>query len=291
MNKPDTPRALIECAEQRFQQVELFYGHGTDNAAAEAFYLVMCALRIDFDCDEAELDLSLSQKQIDKVTDLIEKRIQQRVPVAYLVKQAWFAGLPFYVDERVLIPRSPIAEMVGVQFRPWVKPASLKRILYIGTGSGCIPIACAYAFPEAEVHAVDIDRDALAVARKNIELHDIGDRVHLYRSDLFDQLPEKKYDIIISNPPYVSHEEMQTLPPEYRHEPGHALEADDNGLALVDRILKQAADYLSNDGILIVEVGYSMEAVIERYPQLPLTWLEFEHGGEGVFLLNKSDLS
>ena len=290
MNKSQTPRTLIKLAESRFGEADLFYGHGTDNPESEAFYLVMCGLGLDFDCDEALLDKPLSEKQGAKLESLIERRIKERIPVAYLVNQAWFAGHAFYVDERVLIPRSPIAEMINAQFRPWIEPKKVKRILDIGTGSACIPIACAFALQGAEVDAVDIDRQALAVARKNVELHDIGERVHLYRSDLFDQLPEYQYDIIISNPPYVGHEEMQTLPPEYRHEPGHALEAEEEGLALVDRILREAFNYLTDKGNLIVEVGNSMGAVIERYPDLPFTWLEFEYGGEGVFLLNKSDL-
>lgn len=290
MSKSQTPRTLIELAESRFDEAGLYYGHGTDNPESEAFYLVMCALGLDFNCDEAHLDKPLSEKQLGKLESLIERRIKQRMPVAYLVNQAWFAGHAFYVDQRVLIPRSPVAELIHARFRPWVEPNKVKRILDVGTGSACIPIACAYAFPDAEVDAVDIDRQALAVARKNVELHDIGEQVQLYLSDLFDQLPNNKYDIIISNPPYVSREEMQTLPPEYQHEPGHALEAEDNGLALVDRILRQAADYLGEQGILVVEVGNSMDAVIERYPELPFTWLEFEYGGEGVFLLNRSDL-
>ena len=283
-------RKLIESTTQQFQDAELYYGHGTDDAAADAYYLVMCALGVDFHCNETELDRVLDSEQIDTVNELIKNRIEQRIPVAYLVNQAWFAGLPFYVDERVLIPRSPIAELIHNHFQPWVKTENVKQILDIGTGSACIPIACAYAFPDAMLDAVDIDNHALEVAKKNIELHDLKDRIALYQSDLFDDLPMCQYDIIISNPPYVSDAEMQTLPPEYTHEPSHALEAENNGLAIVDRILKQAQQYLSEDGILIVEVGNSMEALIEHYADIPFTWLEFEFGGKGVFLLSRQEL-
>lgn len=290
MSKATTVRELIHRTEKQFTQADLFYGHGTDNALDEAFYLVMAAARLDFNCDEEALDNSLQQDQLEHINSLIDKRINQRIPVAYLVNQAWFAGHQFYVDERVLIPRSPIAELITSKFIPWVDPKKVKRILDLGTGCACIPIACAYAFPDAEADAAEIDNDAIAVARKNIELHQLEERVHLYKSDLFDHLPEHKYDLIISNPPYVVSDEMQSLPQEYRYEPGHALEANNNGLELVEQIINQASAYLNDSGVIVVEVGNSMEALIERYPNLPFTWLEFEQGGEGVFLLNKVDL-
>lgn len=290
MTDTATPRTLVEFAENCFKESDLYYGHGTDNPADEAFYLVMTALQLDFDCDEAVLDQALPAAIADKVKTLVRRRIDERVPVAYLVNEAWFAGLPFYVDKRVLIPRSPVAELIQEKFSPWIEEDDVTSILDLGTGSACIPVACAYAFAEAEIDAVDIDTDALAVAVKNLELHNMTDRIRLYQSDLFEQLPARQYDIIISNPPYVGQEEMQDLPAEYRHEPVHALEADDNGLLLVDRILKQACNYLTEQGILIVEVGNSKEALVEKYPGLPFTWLEFENGGDGVFLLNKSDL-
>ena len=290
MSEASTARELIQFAEQQFKQADLFYGHGTTSAEDEAFYLIMTVAGLEFDCEETKLDERLPEETINKIKELIDIRINQRIPVAYLVNQAWFAGHQFYVDERVLIPRSPIAELIEYEFTPWVEPEDVEHILDIGTGSACIPIACAYIFPNAQIDAVDIDDDALEVAKMNVEQHKMNDRVHLYKSDLFDQLDSKKYDIIISNPPYVGHEEMQTLPQEYRHEPGHALQADDDGLALVDRILKQASNHLNDDGILIVEVGNSMEALIERHPELPFIWLDFENGGEGVFLLHKADL-
>lgn len=286
-----TPRELIQRTEKQFSQADLYYGHGTDNALDEAFYLVMSAARLEFDCGDEKLDEPIQQDVLSHIESLIDKRINQRIPVAYLVNQAWFAGREFYVDERVLIPRSPFAELITSQFMPWLSFNNVHSILDIGTGSACIPIACAYEFPHAEIDAVDIDDDALEVAKINIEKHGFNDRVHVYKSNLFEQLKDKKYDLIISNPPYVGHDEMQTLPEEYSHEPGHALEASDNGLELVGQILKQASAHLNEGGVLAVEVGNSMDALIERYPELPFIWLEFENGGEGVFLLNKSDLN
>ena len=289
MSESITVRELIHRTEKQFNQANLYFGHGTGNALDEAFYLVMAAAGLEFDCDEPTLDLPIQQDLLENIERLIDNRINQHIPVAYLVNQAWFAGQKFYVDERVLIPRSPIAELITSQFSPWMSFNKVKSILDIGTGSACIPIACAYMFPKAQVDAVDIDDAALEVAKININTHKMNDRVHLYKSDLFDQLNSQKYDVIICNPPYVSHAEMQTLPEEYRHEPVQALKAEDNGLALVNRILKQAPSHLNDDGILIVEVGNSMEVLIERYPELPFVWLDFENGGEGVFLLNKND--
>ena len=286
-----TARACIELAEQRFNRSELYYGHGTDSAGSDAFYLVMCAAGLAFDCDETELDKPLDNTTSEYIKRLIEQRVEKRIPVAYLVNRAWFAGHEFYIDQRVLIPRSPIAELINNHFQPWIKPEQVKRILDIGTGSGCIPIACAYAYPEASISAVDIDEAALQVAEINVLKHALQDRVSLFHSNLFAGLDAMNYDIIISNPPYVSDEEMQTLPEEYHHEPVLALAAKDQGLALVSRILEQASDYLNDDGILIVEVGNSRQSLIERYPDYPFTWLEFEQGGEGVFLLHKHELT
>ncbi len=285
-----TVRELIQRTEKQFTKADLFYGHGTDNALDEAFYLVMTAADLAFDCDEETLDKTIQQNMLTHIENLIDKRVNQRIPVAYLVNKAWFAGQQFYVDERVLIPRSPFAELITSQFTPWIPYNKVKSILDIGTGSACIAIACAYAFPDAVIDAVDIDDDAIEVANINISSHKLDARVRVIKSDLFEQLENKKYDLIISNPPYVDNDEMQTLPEEYSHEPGHALEANDNGLELVEQILKQASVYLNDDGIIAVEVGNSMEALIEKYPEMPFTWLEFEYGGEGVFLLNKSDL-
>ncbi|MCZ6802524.1 MAG: 50S ribosomal protein L3 N(5)-glutamine methyltransferase [Proteobacteria bacterium] len=285
-----TPRELIQRVEEQFTHADIYYGHGTDNALDEAFYLVMTAAELEFDCGEATLDEPIQQDLLSHIEGLIDKRINQRIPVAYLVNQAWFAGQKFYIDERVLIPRSPIAELITSQFTPWVSYNNIKSILDIGTGCACIAIACAYAFPDAVIDAVDIDDDAIAVANKNVASHGLEGKVHITKSKLFEQLNGNIYDLIISNPPYVGNDEMQSLPEEYSHEPVHALEAIDNGLGLIEQILKQSYNHLNNDGVLVVEVGNSMEALIKQYPNLPFTWLEFEYGGEGVFLLNKSDL-
>ncbi len=291
MRGNQTARELIELAEDKFKHAELHYGHGTDSAGSDAFYLVMCASGLAFDCDEAELDKPLENTTCQSVKRLIEQRVEKLIPVAYLVNRAWFAGHEFYVDQRVLIPRSPLAELINARFQPWIESEKVKRILDIGTGSACIPIACAYAFPAASIDAIDIDDAALQVAEMNVLKHALQDRISLIRSDLFNSLGSTSYDIIICNPPYVGSEEMQTLPAEYTHEPVQALETAEQGLALVARILDQASNFLADKGILIVEVGNSQQLLIERYPELPFTWLEFEQGGEGVFLLNKDELA
>lgn len=283
---PITPTALIDELEQRFLDADLFYGHGTDNARDEAAYLVLGALQLPFDADDETLDQTLPREECERVRQLAAERIQKRRPVAYLIKQAWFCGLPFYVDERVLIPRSPIAELIEERFIPWVAEEKVARILDIGTGSGCIAVACALAFPGARVDAVDVSEDALAVAAINIGRHDVDDSVRILRSDVFGNLAGERYDLIIANPPYVGTEEMQDLPREYGHEPGsEALAAGADGLNVVRRILADAGKHLTEQGVLIVEVGNSRPALEAAFPELPFTWLEFERGGEGVFLL------
>mgnify|MGYP002622768060 CR=1 FL=1 len=283
-------RELIQRTEKQFSNTDLFYGHGTDNALDEAFYLVMTAAGLAFDCDEVELDKALESDVIKQIEILIDKRINERIPVAYLVNEAWFAGYPFYVNEHVLIPRSPFAELITADFMPWVERQNINSVLDIGTGSACIAIACAHQFPDATVDAIDIDVNAIQVAIKNVKRHKLEDRVRLIQSDLFEKLTGKQYDLIVSNPPYVGHSEMQSLPAEYRHEPGHALEAANNGLAIVERLLLQSAQHLNDGGALIVEVGNSMQAVNDYFPNIPFTWLEFEQGGEGVFLIYKEEL-
>lgn len=290
MNQTISVRDLIQRTEKQFSNAGLFYGHGTDNALDEAFYLVMTAADLEFDCAEEELDRPIIKNRLNHIEELIDKRINQRIPVAYLVKQAWFAGEKYYVDERVLIPRSPLAELITAQFTPWLSCTEVNSILDIGTGSACIACACAYAFRNAKVDAVDLDLDAIDVANQNVLAHELKQRVNILHSDLFEKLNGKKYDLIISNPPYVGNNEMQSLPAEFFHEPGHALEANNDGLELVEKILQQAAAHLNDKGILVVEVGNSMDLLVERYPALPFIWLEFEQGGYGVFLLYKSDL-
>jgi len=285
-----TIRDMLRFAITQFNAAELYFGHGTDNAWDEAFALIIRALHLPFEDNSLLLDARLTIQERQTLLELIKKRVEDRIPVPYLIQEAWFAGLPFYVDERVLIPRSPIAELIEQQFTPWIDPAQVGAILDLCTGSGCIAIACAAAFPEAEVDAVDLSKNALAVAEYNVGKHQLEQQIKLYDSDLFSALPAKRYDIIVSNPPYVADAEMQVLPAEYRHEPEFALTAADEGLAIACKILQQAADYLSENGILIVEVGNSEQALVARFPEVPFMWLDFERGGQGVFLLTAEQL-
>ena len=280
----------VENITQQFEQADLVYAHGTDNAVDEAVYLVFTVCKIEFDCTEESLHTVVTQQQQERIQHLAERRITQRMPMAYLLQQAWFCGLPFYVDESVLIPRSPIAELIQQQFQPWIALEQVKTVLDIGTGSGCIAIACAYAFPDAQIDAVDIQTAALDVANKNIQEHHCTERVHALHSDLFAALDGKRYDLIVSNPPYVSDDEVESLAKEFHFEPVSGLRADEQGLALVKKILRQASAYLNEKGILVVEVGYSQQYLIEALPEVPFFWFEFEHGGEGVFMLQQEQL-
>jgi ribosomal protein L3 glutamine methyltransferase len=286
-----TIRDFVRWTITQFNQNGLYYGHGTENALDEALALILHTLHLSHDVSTSLLDARLTQKEREHLSDLIHRRITKRIPVPYLTNEAWFGGLPFYVDERVLIPRSPIAELIEQHFEPWISADSVHSILDLCTGSGCIAIACAKAFPDATVDASDISADALAVAKMNVLRHEVEDQVHLHQSDLFKSLPAKKYDAIVSNPPYVDAADMASLPPEFHHEPKSGLEAGLDGLDFADRILKDAKNYLSPNGILIVEVGNSEFALAEKYPQLPFTWLEFERGGGGVFLLTAEQLT
>lgn len=269
---------------------QLYYGHGTDNAWDDMNSLILRSLSLPYDIDANWLNARLTTSEKKHLAHQLDKRINQRVPVPYLIKEAYFCDLPFYVDERVLIPRSPIAELIREQFAPWIDADNVTSILDMCTGSACIAIACCYAFPDARVDAVDISSEALAVAEINAERHEVLDQLTLIESDCFDAVPATTYDIIVSNPPYVSKEEMQTLPDEYRHEPVLALETGHQGLEIVEKILASAHDYLSDKGILIVEVGNSEEALVEAYPDVPFTWLDMEFGGQGIFLLTKEQL-
>ncbi|HCD9518065.1 TPA: 50S ribosomal protein L3 N(5)-glutamine methyltransferase [Legionella pneumophila] len=282
----DFLRFSLSCAEN----AQLFYGHGTDNSWDDMRSLILRSLSLPYDVDPFLLNARLTTSERKHLCNQLDKRINQRVPVPYLIKEAYFCDLPFYVDERVLIPRSPIGELINNQFSPWIEAEQVHHVLDLCTGSGCIAIACCYAFPEAQVDAVDISNQALAVATINCERHDVGDQLALIESDCFTALSGKQYDLIVSNPPYVGKEEMQTLPDEYRHEPVLALETGNNGLAIIEKILKNAHAYLSEHGILVVEVGNSEEALCETYPMVPFTWLEMSNGGQGVFLLTKQQL-
>ena len=272
------------------KRAKVFYGHGTDNAVDDAAALVFHALNLSHDLGAAAYRKRVTAAARQRVDELMTRRIKERIPAVYLTNETWFAGLPFYVDPRVLIPRSALAELIERQFTPWIDPKGVKRILDMGTGSGCIAIACAKAFPRAKVDAVDISKDALEVAQINVRKHRLGRRVRLVESDHFAGLsdnPEQTYDIIVSNPPYVGAREMRTLPPEYRHEPRIALESGDAGLDSVRVLLREAGRFLRPKGLLVVEVGNTETAVRRAFRQLPFVWLDFERGGGGVFLLSK----
>jgi ribosomal protein L3 glutamine methyltransferase len=286
-----TPLDFLRFAISQGNAVQLYYGHGTDNVWDEMLSLVFETLHLPMELDSLFWLAKLTQEEKTLLTHRIEKRIINRVPVPYLINKANFCDLTFYVDERVIIPRSPIAELIKQQFYPWTEEFNVEKILDLCTGSACIAIACAHAFPDAMVDAVDISPGALEVAQTNCKIHQVEDQVQLIESDCFEKLKDKKYDIIVSNPPYVSTEEMQTLPQEYSHEPNLALEAQEDGLIIVKRILKDAPQHLTDHGVLIVEVGNSEAALVERYPNIPFTWLDFEHGGQGVFLLTAQQLT
>ena len=285
-----TLRDLIRWGVSRLHEVDAHFGHGTDNAVDEAVYLALHALHLPPDVLDPYLDARLTETERRAVAELLWRRVSERQPAAYLIREAWFAGLAFYVDERVLVPRSPIAELIEARFEPWVDPDAVTAVLDIGTGGGCIAVAAALAFPGARVDAADVDPDALAVAEENIRRFGVEGRVRAVRSDLFEGVAGNDYDIIVSNPPYVDRPAMEALPAEYRHEPAAALAAGEEGLDLVLPMLRDAAAHLRPGGILVVEVGHSAEALQRRLPEVPFHWLEFERGGEGVFLLTEADL-
>ncbi|WP_342608225.1 50S ribosomal protein L3 N(5)-glutamine methyltransferase [Vibrio tritonius] len=284
-----TLQDMIRWTVSRFNAANLFYGHGTDNAWDEAVQLILPTLYLPIDVPPHVLNSRLTSSERLRVVERVIKRINERTPVAYLTNKAWFCGLEFYVDERVLVPRSPIGEMIQNQFEPWLVEEPT-RIMDLCTGSGCIAIACAHAFPDTEVDAVDISTDALQVAEQNIQDHGLEQQVTPLRSDLFRDLPKVQYDLIVSNPPYVDQEDMGSLPDEFRHEPELGLAAGSDGLKLVRRIFANAPDYLTENGILICEVGNSMIHLMEQYPEMPFTWIEFENGGHGVFMLTRQQL-
>lgn len=293
MTKPiddlHTVRDYLRYVSSRFAASPLFFGHGTDNVWDEAVQLVMRSLHLPLENNKLFLDARLTQEERALILDRTEKRINQRIPLAYLLGEAWFMGMPFHVDERVLVPRSPIGELLQSELQPWLGDKAVYRVLDLCTGSGCIGIAAATVFEEAEVDLSDISAEALAVAESNIAYHEVGDRVRAVQSDVFENL-QGRYDVILSNPPYVDAEDMASMPEEFGHEPELGLAAGDDGLDIAHRILDKAADYLTPGGLLIVEVGNSWVALDEAYPDLPFTWLEFQQGGDGVFLLMAEDL-
>lgn len=284
LNELSTIRDFIRFAVSCFRAHDVFLGHGTADPFAEATALVMQTLSLEWSADPEILDAKLVRAEREQVLDLLKRRVNERTPLAYLLNLAYFAGKPFYVDERVLVPRSPIAELIEKRFLPWAEYEP-QRILDLCTGSGCIAIALAHEFEDAIVDGTDISLDALSVAAINIEHHELEERVNLIESDVFSKLPGQQYDLIVSNPPYVDAEDMADLPDEFLKEPELGLASGRDGLDITRRILSEAADYLTEDGLLVVEVGNSQWALQQSFPEVPFEWVEFEKGGHGVFVL------
>jgi ribosomal protein L3 glutamine methyltransferase len=290
LSQKPTVAGLWKRISRRMARARLHYGHGTDKPRDDAAALICHVLGRPGGLTEALLRRPVRLREQLMIEALVARRIRERIPVVYLTRQCWFAGLSLYVDERVLIPRSPLAELIERQFAPWIDSGRVRRICDMGTGSGCIAVACGRYFPGARVDAVDISPAALAVARSNIARHRLGKRVRTVKSDHFSALGRSAYDIIVSNPPYVGRRELATLPAEYRHEPSLALGAGADGLDSVHELLRHALQHLRPGGILVVEVGNTERAVRRAYRGLPFTWLEFERGGGGVFLLTREQL-
>ena len=291
LNELVTLRDWLRHAVSRFNAAKLFYGHGCDNAYDEAVWLILHTLDLPLDRLEPFLDARLTRDERLAVLDILQQRISRRVPAAYLTHEAWLGDFSFYVDERVIVPRSYFAELLAEGFAPWIgDPESVGEALDLCTGSGCLAILMAHAFPNARVDAVDLSADALAVAHRNVEDYALAERVHLLQSDLFAQLDGRRYDLIISNPPYVTAEAMAALPPEYRHEPAQALAAGEDGLDIVRRILAEAGRHLNPGGILAVEVGHNRALVEAAFPNFDAVWLDTPSSAEKIFLLRQEQL-
>lgn len=289
-----TLRTLRDCLRfglSRSNEAGLHFGHGSDNAYDEVVYLILSTLKLPLDRLDPFLDAALTPSEVEAVLEVIRKRVEQRLPAAYLTNEAWLVGHRFYVDERVIVPRSFIAELLDEQFVPWIDdPDNITSVLDLCTGSGCLAILAALAFENAAVDAVDISSGALEVARRNVDDYELQDRVQLIESDLFANLKGRRYDLIISNPPYVNAESVAALPPEYLHEPELALGSGHDGLDATRIILQQAAEHLVPGGILAVEIGHNRDALEATFPDLPFTWLEVAAGDDFVFLLHREDL-
>jgi ribosomal protein L3 glutamine methyltransferase len=286
-----TVRDWLRFAVSRFSEAGLFFGHGSDNAFDEAAYLILHTLHLPLDRLEPFLDASLTPDEAEQVKTVIERRVRERIPAAYLTHEAWLGAHRFYVDARVIVPRSFIAELLPEQLAPWVDdPDAIGRALDLCTGSGCLAILAALAFPRARIDAVDLSKDALAVAAKNIADYRLDDRITLCESDLFDALGDRRYDLILSNPPYVDAASVAALPPEYRAEPALALGSGTDGLDATRRILTQAKSRLEPGGLLVVEIGHNRDALEAAFPALPFTWLDTASGDHFVFLLRREDL-
>ena len=284
-----TIRDFIRLGASQMNKAGLFFGHGTDNSWDEAVQLVLHAAGMPWNADPEVLSARLLESEKRDVLRLFEARIKQRIPAPYLIGEAYFCGLPFFVDQRVLIPRSPIAELIEEGFQPWLGSVAVDRVLDLCTGSGCIGIACAQYFEMAEVDLVDLSEDALEVCQKNISRYHLHERVQAIQSDLFAKV-EQRYQLIVSNPPYVNSNDLASMPEEYQHEPALGLGSGIDGLDITRKILSQASDYLAEDGILVVEVGNSEVALQQQYPEVPFIWLELPNGGNGVFILSAEAL-
>lgn len=286
-----TLRDWLRFTVSRFEESNIFFGHGTDNAYDEAVWLILSALHLPHDTLENFLDARLLPSERTRLHELIHRRITDRTPTAYLVNEAWLKGYKFYVDERVIVPRSFIAELLEDGLSPWIEyPEMVESAADICTGSGCLGVLLANAFPNAQVDVVDISPDALAVADINISHYGLENQVHTIESDMFSNLAGKTYDLIISNPPYVDAPSMEALPEEYRNEPQIALGSGIAGLDHTHTLLREAKQHLNDNGLLVVEIGHNRDALLEAYPELPFTWLEVDSGNEFVFLLTKEQL-
>lgn len=282
---------LIRVTSEALERSGVWFGHGTDNALDDAAEIVFFACALRHEDAEQAYEHKVTEAEFAALSSLLERRIDGRVPTAYLTRRMWFAGHEFYVDERVLVPRSPIAELIVAQFSPWIDASRVRKVIDIGSGSGCIAIACALAFPNASADACDISEDALAVTRINIDRFNLSSRVEARQSDVFDGVSGRCYDIIVSNPPYVGAEELASLPVEYAKEPRLGLSGGVDGLDIVRRILAGASQHLNPGGLLVVEVGNTEDELVEAYPRVPFTWLDFAHGGGGVFLLTQEQVA
>jgi len=296
INNLDTLLDFMRWGASQFVEAKLSYSHGLSSPLDESVYLVLRTLLLPVDTPDIYWGAKVTENEKKSIIKVFKQRIEKRIPAAYIMKEGWFAGLQFFVDERVLIPRSPIAELVESQFEPWVNPDEVESVLDLCTGCGCIGIACAYAFPQATIDLSDISQEALDVARHNIEKHDANSRINAYESDLFDSfysgdLKGKQYDIIVSNPPYVDEEDMMGLSDEFHHEPELALSSGKDGLAFTKKLLEKAANFLTESGVLVVEVGNSQYQLAQSFPQVPFQWIDFERGGDGVFVITKQELN
>ena len=285
----NSSRDFIRYCYSKMMEQKVYFGHGHVSALDEARQLVLAALYLPWDADEIVLDGALLESEKKRVLSFMQRRIQFREPLPYIINEAWFMQMPFYVDRRVLIPRSPIAQLIEQAFSPFLQAYPVNRILDMCTGSGCIGIGCAYAFEQAHVDIADISAEALQVADMNIRKHEMQDQVSIIQSDLFEQVTEQ-YDLIVSNPPYVDRSDLASMPAEYQHEPALALGSGDDGLDICKQILAQACDYLTEEGLLVVEIGNSEVHLMEQFQEVPFIWVELAEGGNGVFAISKAQL-